>query len=138
MVDAPVQAPPRTIPNPERARAIGFTPGCRAKYLSSYCSVASISSGEMYDRGVQIRNFWSDVNVTRSNSPLRPRTHCENETPSSSGGFGRNSQIATITVQKTATLRIADFGTRKEKKRWSDRIFVPQSTIRFPQFFFIR
>src|ERR1700693_1032155 len=102
MVDAPVRAPPRTIPNPERARAIGFTPGCRAKYLSSYCSVASIRSGEMCDRGVQIRNFWSEVNVTRSNSPLRYWTHCENETPSSSGGFGRNSHASTAVIPSRA------------------------------------
>src|SRR2546421_200737 len=92
IVDAPERAPPRNAPNPERSSAIGFTPGCRAKYLSSYRSVASISSGEISRNEVQTRNFWSDVRVTRSNLPSRSRTHCENETPSSSGGFGSNNQ----------------------------------------------
>src|SRR5205807_10608567 len=70
----------------------GFTPRCRAKYLSSYRSVASISSGEISRNAVQTRNFWSYVRVTRSNLPSRSRTHCENETPSSNGGFGSNNQ----------------------------------------------
>src|SRR3984893_14048878 len=46
----------------------------------------------MLGNEVQIRNFWSDVSVTRSNLPSRSRTHCENEMPSSNGGLGNKSQ----------------------------------------------
>jgi hypothetical protein len=92
IVDAPVRVSPRSRPIPERSSAIGFTPGCRAKYLSSYRSVASISSGEMSRNGVQIRNFWSDVRVRRRRLPFRSRTDCENEMPSSNDGFGNKNQ----------------------------------------------
>src|SRR2546421_10635554 len=92
IVDAPVRAPPRDAQNPERSSASGFTAGCRAKYFSAYRSAASISSGEISRNEVQTRNFWSDVRVTRSNLPSRSRTHCENETPSSGGGFGSDNQ----------------------------------------------
>ena len=52
---------------------------------------------------VQIRNFWSDVRVTRSNLPFRSRTGCENEMPSSNGGFGNKSQTtyAVIPIPQT-------------------------------------
>src|SRR6266705_3461392 len=103
IVDAPERAPPRNAPNPERSSAIGFTPGCRAKYLSSYRSVASISSGEMSRNEVQTRNFWSDVRVTRSNLPFRSRTHCENEMLSSKGGFGRLNQTQAATTMQLAS-----------------------------------
>src|SRR5712692_4145959 len=105
IVDAPVRVSPRSRPIPERSSAIGFTPGCRAKYLSSYRRVASISSGEISRNEVQIRNFWSDVRVTRSNLPSRSRTHCENETPSNNGGFGRLNQTqALIAVQLASAI----------------------------------
>src|SRR5438874_7472205 len=102
IVDAPLRVPPWSSPNPERSSAIGFTPGCRAKYLSSYRRVASTSSGEISRNEVQIRYFWSDVRVTRSNSPSRSRTHCENETPSRSGGFGSNSQTKHAVIPSRA------------------------------------
>src|SRR6267154_2471325 len=44
------------------------------------------------------RNFLSALSVTRSNLPLRSRTHWENEIPSSSCGFGSASQTAAITA----------------------------------------
>src|SRR5438309_11274427 len=104
IVEGPVRVPPCNRPYPERSRAIGFTPGWRAKYLSSYRRVASISSGEISGNEVQIRNFWSAVRVTRSNLPLRSRTDRENEMPSSSGGFGRLSQIK---ITHDPTIRLA-------------------------------
>src|SRR2546430_15093723 len=38
----------------------------------------------------------------RSNFPLRSRTHCENETPSSSGGFGSSSQANHALIPSSA------------------------------------
>src|SRR6266513_5661813 len=103
IVDAPLRVPPWSSPNPERNSANGFTPGCRAKYLSSYRRVASISSGEISRNEVQIRYFWSDVRVTRSNLPFRSRTHCENEMLSSKGGFGRLNQTQAATAMQLAS-----------------------------------
>ena len=48
----------------------------------------------------------ADVRVTRSNLPSRSRTHCENETPSSSSGFGSKSQT-TDTVIPSETRDLA-------------------------------
>src|SRR5436853_7894094 len=106
IVDAPVRVSPSSRPIPERNSAIGFTPGCRAKYLSSYRNVASISSGEMSRNGVQIRNFWSDVRVRRRRLQFLSRTDCEKEMPSSNGGFGNKNQTQpTTAIQHAAAIR---------------------------------
>src|SRR5262249_28775222 len=52
--------------------------------------------------GVQIRNFWSALRVTRSNLPLPSPTHWENEIPSSSGGFGKNHQTSHAVIPSRA------------------------------------
>src|ERR1700736_6178481 len=54
----------------------------------------------MLGNEVQIRNFWSDVSVTRSNLPSRSRTHCENEMPSTNGGLGNNSQTTYAVIPR--------------------------------------
>src|SRR5438034_5351763 len=62
-----------------------------------------------------MRNFWSDVSVTRSRFPFRSRAHWENEIPSRSGGFGRVNQTMLTETDRSVNTNSAGrskFGER--------------------------
>jgi len=116
IVDAPVRVSPRSRPIPERSSAIGFTPGCRANFClrieASHRSAAAKCHARSPDSKFLVRRESETKEITISIA-----YGCENEMPSSNGGFGNKNQTTYAVIpSETRDLTHGALITRRIKR----------------------